>query len=191
MKDNILAPSIVDRLAHLFGRREADQTRESFARLYDRAHLVVFRYIYGLSGGPVQDAEDLTAETFLRAWRARERFTGDEEAAVGWLLQIARRLVIDNYRRHRVRSDDGADALVELPDRAGTPEELALAHEQAALLGQLLHTLPVEQREMVVLRYLLGWRVMEIARHLGIPGNTVSVTLRRSLAKLRAGWKEK
>ena len=92
LKDNILAPSIVDRLAHLFGRKETDHAREAFVRLYDRAHLMVFRYIYGMYGGPMQDVEDLTAETFLRAWGARDRFTGDEEAAIGWLFQIARRL---------------------------------------------------------------------------------------------------
>ena len=43
---------------------------------------------------------------------------------------------------------------------------------------------------MVVLRYLLGWRVKEIAHYLDIPENTVSVTVRRSLARLRAGWPE-
>jgi RNA polymerase sigma-70 factor (ECF subfamily) len=44
----------------------------------------VFRYIYGLSGGPLQEAEDLTAETYARAWKTRQSFSGNEEAALGW-----------------------------------------------------------------------------------------------------------
>ena len=72
---------------------------ESFAKLYDRAHVIVFRFIYSLHGGPPQEVEDLTAETFSRAWKARHRFSGNESAAIGWLLQIARNLVIDAHRR--------------------------------------------------------------------------------------------
>jgi hypothetical protein len=59
---------------------------DAFARLYEQTYLRIFRYIYGLSGGPLQEAEDLTAETYERAWKRRQRFTGDEQAALGWLL---------------------------------------------------------------------------------------------------------
>jgi len=76
---------------------------EAFAELYQRTHLVVFRYIYGLNGGPQQEVEDLTAETFIRAWKARQRFDGGEKAALSWLLRIARNLVIDAHRRTKVR----------------------------------------------------------------------------------------
>jgi DNA-directed RNA polymerase specialized sigma24 family protein len=46
----------------------------SFRALYERNRLPVFRYIYGLTGSPQDGVEDLTAETFLRAWNARHRF---------------------------------------------------------------------------------------------------------------------
>src|SRR5512147_2572094 len=61
---------------------------DAFTRLYDDTHLIVFRYLYGLSGGPLQEVEDLTAETYARAWKTRQSFIGDKQAALGWLLRI-------------------------------------------------------------------------------------------------------
>jgi len=63
-----------------------------------------------------------------------------------------------------------------------------LLQREYETLVTALSALPVERREMVVLRYLLGWPVQEIAAHLGIAENTVSVTLRRTLNELRARW---
>ena len=71
----------------------------AFRELYERNRLPVFRYVYGQTGGPQEEVEDLTAETFLRAWKARHDFQGDEASATGWLIRIAKRLVIDRYRR--------------------------------------------------------------------------------------------
>lgn len=178
-------------LARFFGlltRKAPLQTAEAFGELYTRAHVIVFRYTYGLSGGTREEADDLTAETFMRAWKARERFSGSEDAAVGWLLQIARRLVIDSYRRQTVRGPvDGLDELT-VAASDSSPEEQALQSEQRRILWALLRSLPIEQKEMLVLRYLLGWRVNQIADHMGLNENTVSVTIRRTLTHLSRSW---
>jgi RNA polymerase sigma factor (sigma-70 family) len=55
----------------------------------------------------------------------------------------------------------------------------------------LLHTLSSQHREILVLRYLLNWRVKEIAEHLEMKENTVSVYIRRALKQLRQSWPEK
>lgn len=175
-------------LKWLFGWVSPLHSAEAFAEVYARAHLPVYRYLYGLHGGPAEDVEDLTAETFMRAWQARDRFEGDREAALGWLLKIARRLMIDAYRRRTVRGvneplDESAFAAP-----IGNSEEQVMVNEQMQALWNSLHTLPTDQREILVLRYLLGWRVNAIAEHLSLNENTVSVTLRRALAKLRAAW---
>ena len=64
------------------GQNAPLQDANTFHRLYERAHVIIYRYIYGSLGRPVQEVEDLTAETFMRAWKARQRFEGGEEAAV-------------------------------------------------------------------------------------------------------------
>jgi RNA polymerase sigma-70 factor, ECF subfamily len=175
------------------------QDSQSFEHLFTRSHLLVFRYIYGLYGGPVEEIEDLTAETFLKAWKARRRFHGDESAALGWLLKIARNLVIDQVRKDKVRfplqqtlDDENPGEWEErLPTLEPGPEEQTFIQEQTALLVETLRTLPVEQRELVVLRYILEWPVKSIADHLGILENTASVNIRRVLQRLRARWPEK
>jgi RNA polymerase sigma-70 factor, ECF subfamily len=168
------------------------ESPKAFSQLYERTHLLVYRYIYGLHNGPRQEVEDLTAETFTRAWNARRNFQGDESSAIGWLLKIARNLVIDTHRRSKVRPqfseipDDLDEALLVAPD--ASPETQVLQREQARILWKLLQTLPDQHREMLVLRYMLSWKVQDIGTHLNIAENTVSQTLRRILQKLRRDW---
>jgi RNA polymerase sigma-70 factor (ECF subfamily) len=156
-----------------------------FALMYEHNRLSVFRYIYSLSGGPSDDAEDLTAETFIRAWKARHRFEGNVDSAISWLLGIARRLVIDDYRRKLVRKT------VSLPSDLkanSTTEEDVLVLQQKQQLLHLLNNLPADQREILVLRYTLGWHVNQIAAHIGMSENNVSVIIHRTLAVLREQW---
>ncbi len=170
------------------GQNVSLQDADTFRRLYERAHVIVYRYIYGSTGGPAQAAEDLTAETFVKAWKARQRFSGDEDAAVGWLIQIARNLVIDSYRRKKIRSGDDDPEEIQISAPEAGPEERLLVQEQVRILQGLLQNLNQEQREMIVLRYMLDWPVNRIAGHLGMLENTVSVNLRRILQRLRENW---
>jgi RNA polymerase sigma-70 factor (ECF subfamily) len=159
---------------------------DRFRELYESNRLSVFRYIYGLTGGPHDHVEDLTAETFLRAWKARHNFEGQADSATGWLIRIAKRLVIDSYRR----TLPAARELTAEPPSDPTPEQAAIAGEQRKFLFALVADLPDEQREIIVLRYMLGWRVNDIARHVGITENNASVTIHRTLAALREKWVE-
>jgi RNA polymerase sigma-70 factor (ECF subfamily) len=168
-------------------RRSPIASPAVFEDLYERARLPVFRYIYGLTGGPQDDVEDLTAETFIRAWKARQQFDGDAEAAVGWLIRIAKRLVIDDYRRRTVRM---TRSLPVGPPPESMPEASAIEAEQRQILHALLAEMPDEQREILTLRYMLGWRIGDIASHVGATENSVSVTIHRTLARLREQWME-
>lgn len=161
---------------------------DAFTRLYEKTHLSVFRYVYGLSGGPQQEAEDLTAETYTRAWKSRERFNGDDQAALGWLLRIAKNLAIDLSRRRKVRGMDEEVSIEWLVDPNQLPELDVIAREQIAILWRMLEPLPEDTREMLVLRYMLGWQVKQVAEHLGMRENNVSVTIQRTLQRLQRDW---
>jgi RNA polymerase sigma-70 factor (ECF subfamily) len=161
---------------------------EVFGQFYETAHLAVFRYIYALHGGPRQEVEDLTTETFIKAWNARKRFKGPQRGAVSWVMLIARRLVIDSFRRQKVRGYQIDIEASELLSSEPLPEEHTAQQEQMTTLMNLLGELPVEKRELLILRYVLGWRVKDIGAHLGLQENTVSVQIKRSLEKLRQDW---
>ncbi len=159
-----------------------------FSAFYERTHLALFRYLYGLTGGPQQDVEDLTADTVTRAWRARRNFEGGEQAALGWLMRIGRRLVIDAYRRRKARPSMDEPIPDEVPAPALALEEAAQGSVEAQHLLSLLQRLPSETREILVLRYLLGWPVNQIGAYLEIPENNVSATIHRALERLRSQW---
>jgi RNA polymerase sigma-70 factor (ECF subfamily) len=169
-------------------RRSSISSRSAFTELYESTRLPVFRYIYGLTGGPQAEVEDLVAETFLRAWKARRGFEGEPQAAVGWLIRIARRLVIDDYRRQIVRMSRRLPP--DDPCTDSLPEQNALEAEQRGKLIALLAGLPDEPRELLTLRYMLSWKVGRIASHLGLTEDNVSVSIHRLLAKLRQQWAE-
>jgi RNA polymerase sigma-70 factor (ECF subfamily) len=183
-----LAKRLQQAVRELAGADRPVQSAAQFGRLYEEKHVLVFRHIYGLCGGPTALAEDLTAETFMRAWQARTSFTGDRDAAVGWLLRIARNLVIDYHRRGIEQRTVLFTDDLEYVAPTERPEEALILAEQHAVLLTLLQELPVLKREMIVLRYLLGWRVVEIAGYLEMPENTVTVTIQRTLQHMRYRW---
>ena len=90
------------------------QDAQAFSQLYERSHLIIYRFIYGMVGGPTEEVEDITAEAYLKAWKARHRFSGDEDAAVSWLIAISRNLVIDRYRRSKFQEYNLEEEIVRL-----------------------------------------------------------------------------
>ena len=160
----------------------------AFSRLYEKTHLSVFRYAYGLTGGPFQEVEDVTAEVYARAWKTRDHFNGNEQAALGWLLRIAKNLVIDLARSHKTREVDEEINIELLVDPDELPELDIIVREQIKTLWRLLGLLSEEPREMLVLRYILGWQVKQVAEYVGTSENNVSVTIRRALQRLRNDW---
>ncbi|GAA5528215.1 sigma-70 family RNA polymerase sigma factor [Herpetosiphon gulosus] len=155
----------------------------SFAQFYQQTHAVVFRYVYMLHGSPKSDVEDYTAEAFARAWKQRQRFSGDDEAALGWIITIARRIVIDQQRR----ASSAIGRLRAQLDRPlpPTPEQQAIQRERQHLALELLAHVSLTQRDHLIMRYFLGWRVQTIAQHLGCSENAVSVSIHRALRILQ------
>ncbi len=170
------------------------QDPESFSNLYARTQVIIFRYIYGMHGGPTEDVEDLTCDTFIRAWKGRSHFIGDEHAALSWLFTIAHRLVIDAHRRGIAHPEASALSLDNTSfdwmvfSTAAPPEEQAVSREQFRHLWQILHRLPDDKREVLVMRYMLGWKVKDIAQYLNKDENTVSVYIHRCLDQIREDW---
>ena len=158
---------------------------ESFGQLFNDTHLIVFRFLYGMAGGSLQEIEDLTAETFFRAWKSRHRFQGSERAAVGWLLKIGRNLVIDAYRRKKIRGEEEVlyETIVDCDQTS--PEEVIVLQQQIQIIWHQMHLLSPNQREMIVLRYILDWPVKQIAEHMNMVENTVSVSIQRVIYRLR------
>ncbi len=130
--------------------------------------------------------EDLVQEAFLRAYGALDRF--DPRFALStWLARIALNVARDQGRRRQVR-EAGLERLAVAPPGAGggeTPDEAVARREAAAQVEKALATLPVEQREVVVLSVWGGLSQREIAAAREVPLGTVKSRMRAAFAKLR------
>jgi RNA polymerase sigma-70 factor (ECF subfamily) len=143
-----------------------------------------FRYRFGDG----QVAEDLTAATFEKAWRARERYKSDIAAFSTWVFVIARHVSIDYVRRERreISLEDIADATT-----GDSPEETIERDSDLQRLEILLGRLPARERELVALKYGAGLTNRDIAKLTGLSETNVGTILHRLVRALRAEWEEK
>ncbi len=133
------------------------------------------------------DAEDLTARTFEKAWRARHRYRRDVAGFSTWLLTIARNVAIDHLRARQRHEPLDAAAAVASPDH--TPEQQAVRQSEAQRLGALLAALEPRQRELIALKYGADMTNRAIAHATGLSESNVGTILHRAVETLRGRWR--
>jgi len=139
----------------------------------------VYRFALRLAGDPHQ-AEDLTQETFLRAWRRRKQLR-DPGAARVWLFKITVNLWRDQLRRAQ-HGPEHADGLCEVHEgRQPPPERAMIDQEDVQRALGAMDSLPDRQREVLYLRACEGLSVGQIADVLGISTEAAKASL--SLAR--------
>jgi len=159
----------------------------AFGRLWEQLAPSVAAY---LRGRGVRDADDVTSEVFLAAFRGIGRFHGDGVAFRSWLFTIAHHKGVDVHRRPAAREvlvdavGAGAPGLDSAPARSA--EDVAM--EQLAGDGAVrqLATLTDDQRAVLLLRVVADLSLAETAEVLGKPVGAVKALQHRALARLRA-----
>jgi RNA polymerase sigma-70 factor, ECF subfamily len=137
--------------------------------------------------GDDQIAQDLTAETFEKAWRNRARYRADLASFSTWLFTLARHAATDYYRKRRPTLP--LDEAVLISDPQGI-EDTAEERAEFAQLAKLLARLADRERELVALKYGAGLTNRAIARLTGLSESNVSTILSRVTQQLRAQWKD-
>jgi RNA polymerase sigma-70 factor (ECF subfamily) len=166
--------------------------RDAFGELYMRYFARVYNYMR-LVVSDACEAEDLTQEVFVKALAALPGYERREQPFRAWLFTLARNEGLKSVaRRSRVdvtdaleihaRADEAARRDGALPDE---PELFTLSWISDDELLMLVDRLPLAQRQVLALRYLLGLRPAEIATLIGSTPNHVSVLLYRALSFLR------
>lgn len=131
------------------------------------------------------EAEDLTAEVFLRAVRAEHRFDPARASARTWLLRIARNALFDHQRRERRRREVPLGMMRDLRSDAPSPEERVLWEEEVGRLLSAVAGLGDRDREIIGLRYGSGLSTHEVAEILGVGEPAARTRLWRALGRLR------
>jgi RNA polymerase sigma-70 factor (ECF subfamily) len=175
--------------------RVDDDEEHALARAWAAGHEGAVRQVWDRYGTLVHTfcrraiadrdlAADCVQETFVSAWRSRDRFDPARGSLPGWLLGIARHRVHDAYRSH-ARTPQPREAAIEeaTPESAGTNGATELVDR--LLLADALRTLGDRPRQVIELAFYGGLSQTEVADRLGLPLGTVKSDMRRALMRLR------
>ena len=168
---------------------------EGLVRLYEAR---VFSYAMTLLGNR-QDAEEVTQDVFVKIWRTLARFRGDCSFS-SWVMRITKNTATDALRARReptvsltAEDENGEEREMDLVDEdpASNPSAAFERDERIKLVRRAIGELPHDQREILTLRDLYGYRYEEIAHILQLEDGTVRSRLSRArqhLKKILESW---
>jgi RNA polymerase sigma-70 factor (ECF subfamily) len=162
---------------------------EAFGELVRRWERRIFALTYGMLGRE-EDARDATQETFLAAFRSLRNFRGEAKVS-SWLHRIAVNQCITRQRRAKVRSESALED--EQETNAGSfamplshsPAHVAEGRQETAAVRRAINSLPVELRQVVVMKEFEELTFREIADVLDLPLSTVKSRLYTALKQLQ------
>ncbi len=161
--------------------------QKEFSKIYDQYIGKIYRFIF-LKVNSQETAQDLTSETFTRAWSKFNDSQDPNPKVQNWqafLYQIARNLLADLYRENDKFQVVSASSVADPPSSAIDLEEKAILGSDMEQVRAGLAKLGEEQQEVIIWRYLDGLSTKEIAEILDKPEGTIRVILHRALATLR------
>lgn len=163
-------------------QRAVRHDTEAFARLYDRFVDKIFKYIY-YKVRTTSQAEEMTAQVFLKAWEKIGHYRWTERPFAAWLYRIAHNLVVDYFRTHHQAvsledislSDDSADDV----------DDLAFKHLDAEMIREAIGKLTDEQQQVIIFKFLEGYETEEIAKFMEKEPGAVRALQHRALVALQ------
>jgi RNA polymerase sigma-70 factor (ECF subfamily) len=167
------------------GAVAVDRDADLLRTLHDQHARAVWGYVVRLTNDAAR-ADDVVQETLLRAWRHPQVLDQSQGSARAWLLTVARRIVIDDWRARGRRAEVITD---ELPERSvgGDQADQAVA---GLLVTEALNRLSADHREVLFECYYRGASVAEAAQTLGVPPGTIKSRTHYALRALRSTLQE-
>jgi len=156
--------------------------------LYEQHAGPLLMFVSRLVGGDMQRAEDIVQETLLRAWRNAHKLGVHGETSLRpWLVTVARRIAIDDYRSESSRVPETYDRdLTLFPTKDETDKVLGMM-----TITEALRALSPAHREILVETYFRGRSVPEAAEALGLPLGTAKSRVYYALRALRTALEQR
>jgi len=165
-------------------KRAVQRDRQAFAALYQSCVVQVYRHVhYRVS--TLADAEDITQEVFIRAWKSIDKYKYKGAPFAAWLIAIAHNLVVDHYRAKK-RAAGRIDVNVDVDNIAQVDRQV----DVDVVLDQIyvrkaLSQLNEERQKVIVMRFIDGFSYAEIAKALKKSEGAVRVIQYRALRELK------
>jgi RNA polymerase sigma-70 factor (ECF subfamily) len=163
-------------------KRAARRDGVAFAKLYKLYNDKIYRYIYYKSGR-TDEAEDMTAQVFFKAWHAIPHYRWKGHPFSTWLYRIAHNRVIDHYRTYR-ETLPLETAFAQLT--SADPIEIADRFFTGAKIRAALRRLTRDQERVITLRFLDGYSTAEVAAMLDKDPDAIRALQFRGLRVLRS-----
>jgi RNA polymerase sigma-70 factor, ECF subfamily len=163
--------------------------RDALRTVLETIRPIVVRYVrarIGTADRSGLSADDVAQEVCLAAITALPRYKDQGRPFLAFVYGIAAHKVADAHRAAGRNRADATDTLPDRPSSAAGPEQLAIDSESAARMDRLLATLPEKQREIIILRVVVGMSAEETAEAVGSTPGAVRVAQHRALAKLKS-----
>lgn len=162
--------------------------RKTFPDFYRANVKRVYRYLFYRVGADKAQAEDLTQDVFLKAFKAFDSYDPNISQA-SWIFTIARNHFINHLEKQRpgVALEDIENTNW---DKVDIPDKLATRHDEQRLLAAI-DRLPKDDAELIRAKYLEGWGYDDIAERLGKSSVALRVQAHRALKAIRTLLKQK
>jgi len=164
--------------------RASSGDREAFGMLYQRYVERIYNYAYYRIGNQ-HDAEDLTARVFFRAMRHIENYKDRGVPFSAWLYRIAHNLVANWHRDNSRRKEIPIDDLYTVPYESQHPEATLLRTEEQNALLSVIHELPPDRQQLIILKFVEHLPNAEIGRLMGRTEGAIKSLYHRTLISLR------
>lgn len=135
-----------------------------------------------------EQAEDLVQEVYIRVLKSYQQFKGDSSEKT-WLFAIARNVAIDFFRKQKGWKQRIVDPFEspahQMKDESPLPDEITFHKEESKRLYQCLEKCTVDQKSVIVLRYIQELSINETAEVLGWKESKVKTTQHRAIKQLK------
>ncbi|MBU8880423.1 RNA polymerase sigma factor SigX [Bacillus sp. FJAT-29790] len=164
-----------------------------FNHFYQKYHGHLFQFLFYMVNDRAL-AEDLVQEVYIRVLKSYDRFEGKSSEKT-WLFSIARNVAIDSFRKQRSLKQRVLGkfnlSIYELSDQKPLPEEIALAKEEIGYLYDCLQLCSIDQRMVIIHRYIHKNSIADTAISLGWSESKVKTTQHRALKRLKKHIQER
>ena len=172
---------LTDKIDELILRAQ-DGDASGIGEIYEHFYLSIYRYLYYKVSDP-HTAEDLTSDVFLRMIRSLPSYEKTKVSFEAWLFRIAHNLSIDHYRKMSLRDHLPLDENMEAPEES--VEKLSERGFNTEGLRAALKKLPDDQRDVIIMRFISGMQINEVAQTLEKSEDSIKGLQRRGLFTLR------